>query len=350
MHVTRRRVLGLGVALLCALAIIWLAGTMARLEVACPSGPHAVGRTRLAWIDSQRPERHDHERRREVIAEVWYPAKPRSGSWGRYMPELAAVSPAVVASGGLSRFEAWGLGQVRCREQTNAAFADVSGRCPVVVFSPGNSTNVELYAAYGEELASHGYVVFGVNHPYDVQGVRLHDGLVATYVESGHGEPSAIRVDERAADIRFLIDRLSELDSGDGLFAGRLDLNHIGVMGHSRGGHTAARAAATDIRIVACINVDGLHAGNPYLVRDDGPVPAQPFLYIGKQRTIGPRTEQFIGDNPQGSLVSVPDAAHLDFSDGPSFEPALNPFDEQSRSVLTTACRAAREFFDKHLR
>jgi len=347
----RNRVVCVAAALGAAAAIVWIAGTAARLEVLGATGPYAVGRTRLAWVDSQRPERFEPARKREIVAEVWYPAKEGTGAAAAYVPELTAIAARAIDSGSLSRLETWGLGQVRCRERADAEFADVAGRCPVIIFSPGNGTNVEFYAAYGEDLASHVFVVFGINHPYDVTGVRLQDGTVAVHVEGASGPAGAAdRVDERAADVRHLIDRLADLDSASGSFHGRLDLARVGVMGHSRGGHTAARACATDGRLVAGINVDGLHAGNPYLAGRDGPLPTQPFLYIGKQRTIGPQTEQIVNANPRGSLVSVPDARHMDFADVGSFEPALNPFDRAPQRALSTACRTAREFFEKHLR
>jgi hypothetical protein len=72
-------------------------------------------------------------------------------------------------------------------------------------------------------------------------------------------------------------------------------------------------------------------------------------LYIGKERTISPRTREIIAANPQGSLVSVPNAAHADFSDGGAFEPALNCFSGTSRRALDASRRAAQEFLERQL-
>ena len=154
----------------------------------------------------------------------------------------------------------------------------------MIVLSPGNSTNVEFYSVYGEELASRGFVVFGVNHPYDVGGVRLSDGSVSTYRERPQGDQEALaaRMIERRADVRFLVDCLTALNEGDGLLAQHLDLAKIGIIGDSLGGMTAAEACTADARFAACINIDGLHAGNPYAARTDATPPPQPFTYIGK--------------------------------------------------------------------
>ncbi|HTM52600.1 MAG TPA: hypothetical protein VL175_01150, partial [Pirellulales bacterium] len=319
-----------------AAATLWVAATAGRLEVLPPTGPHAVGRTRLAWVDSSRPERFHPERNREIIAEVWYPAKPGTGQPATYYPEIARTKDEAVRAGVLSSLEAWGLGQILSRARIDADPAQIAAPLPVVLFSPGNGTNVELYAAHGEELASHGFVVVGVNHPYDVMAVRLMDDTVAGYTSTQPGEESNLRVDERAADLRFILDRMAEMARDGNALAGRLDLGRVAAMGHSRGGHTAARACASDARLRSGINLDGLHSGGPYSTRADEEPPPQPFLYIGKERTIGARTEEIIAANPHGSLVSVPNAAHADFSDGGAFEPRLNPFSASSRRALDT--------------
>ncbi len=349
---SRRRLFGLVAGTVGVLGVVWVAGTVMRLHVPRPSGPHAVGRTRLAWVDRARPERHHPPNKREVIVEVWYPAKEHSGASCAYVPELGAISADLVQSGQLTSLEVWGLGRVGANERADAQFVEMSAPCPVVLFSPGNSTNVEFYAAYGEDLASHGFVVFGINHPYDVTGVRLRDNSVAVYAERppDDREALAVRIDERVADVRFLVDRLQELDGDDGLFSHRLDLAHVGIMGHSLGGITAAVASAADARLVACVNVDGLMAGGPYAVRPDGKVPAQPFAYIGKERTISEKTARLVKDNPRGSLVVVQGVSHQDFIDSASFQPALNPFDGTARRALSEAGRATREFFEKQLR
>lgn len=337
----------------CALVIVvWIVATAARLKLPAPTGPHAIGRMRLAWEDARRQERFRPERHREVIAEVWYPAKRQTGAPCSYFPELTAISDAMIEANQVSALEVTGLGWIRANATLDAEFADVESRCPVIVLSPGNSTNVEFYAAHGEELASRGFVVFGVNHPYDVNGVRLQDGSVATYRERAPGDKEALaaRMAERSADVRFVLDCLPKLNDGESRLAGHLDLARIGVMGHSLGGMTASEACLADNRLLACVNIDGLHAGNPYGASPDAVSPPQPFLYIGKERTIAPRTAKLILDNKQGSLVSVPDAQHMDFADVNLFEPALNPLDGRAYRVLTRAGREVAEFFEKWLR
>jgi dienelactone hydrolase len=334
------------------MALVFMVGTAARQKLPEPTGSFGVGRTRLSWVDDERPERFHPERNREIIAEVWYPAEPHTGRPCAYFPELDAIANESVQGGRLTGLEVWGLGQIRCHGRADATFAATTAACPVVLLSPGNATNVEFYATYAEDLASRGVVVFGVNHPYDVTAVRLHDGTVALYVEHTSGDLEAVnvRIDERVADARFLIDRLQDLNEGDGPLAKHLDLKRIGIMGHSLGGITASAACAVDSRLAACINIDGLRAGNPYSVRPQDKTPPQPFTYVGKDRTISSETRRLVEDNPRGALVVIPGAQHMDFADSNMFVPTLNPFQRRAYWAITEARRAAGDFFEKWLR
>jgi hypothetical protein len=49
-----------------------------------------------------------------------------------------------------------------------------------------------------------------------------------------------------------------------GIFRGRIDLARIGVFGHSRGGLAAAMACQRDVRLKACLNMDGGTLGGPF--------------------------------------------------------------------------------------
>ena len=64
-------------------------------------------------------------------------------------------------------------------------------------------------------------------------------------------------VDVRIRDTRFVLDRVSAINR-HGRFAGRLDLAHIGMMGHSLGGATAAEVMRVDQRVDAALDLDGL--------------------------------------------------------------------------------------------
>jgi pimeloyl-ACP methyl ester carboxylesterase len=61
-----------------------------------------------------------------------------------------------------------------------------------------------------------------------------------------------------AADIRFAIDKLSQMNSdARSRFQGRLDLSKIGLFGHSFGGAASVEACSADQRCKAAVDIDG---------------------------------------------------------------------------------------------
>jgi predicted dienelactone hydrolase len=108
-----------------------------------------------------------------------------------------------------------------------------------------------------EELASHGFIVVGLDHR-DTFASVFPDGTVVrmpTFENTMAVYLAGIK--ERATDEQFVMDELSRMNSGDAMFAGRLDLERMGAFGWSFGGAAAAEVCRTDPRCKAGINMDG---------------------------------------------------------------------------------------------
>jgi pimeloyl-ACP methyl ester carboxylesterase len=94
--------------------------------------------------------------------------------------------------------------------------------------------------------------------------------------------------DVRAADLRFVLDRLFRLNGASGndsQFAGRLDLKRVAAVGHSAGGSDAVPACQLDQRIKACVSEDG--GGFPFgafVNYHNASSPGQPFLFVEAYR------------------------------------------------------------------
>jgi dienelactone hydrolase len=310
---------------LVAVASVVGAGALLAPELPEPTGDLAVGRDRLSWADATRPEiaTPDPSDKREYVLEAWYPAARGSGSDPSYVPDLGRVRGGLIESGEFGWYEVLGMPLVRSHARVGADVLDGGPRHPVVVFSPGNATNVEFYAGLAEDLASRGFVVLGMNHPYDVAAVALSDERVAVLSAD---EPAAMtarvdhiarRVDERTADVISVVDRVRRSDGVLGRLRERIDPERIAVIGHSLGGITAAQACASDSRLRSCANLDGLQGGGPFSVRPGGHVPEQPFLLITKE----PGAERFAGPTVETEIIAG--ASHRDFTDGPVIEPSL---------------------------
>ena len=125
--------------------------------------------------------------------------------------------------------------------------ATLSGPHPIVIFSHGLGGSRDGAEYLGSHLASHGYLALHIQHPGSDQS--LFDGetrpaKIAVKLKSSLRRPrNAI---DRFKDIPFVIDTLARWNvSGD--LAGQIDLNAIGMSGHSYGARSTLIAAGEKI-------------------------------------------------------------------------------------------------------
>jgi predicted dienelactone hydrolase len=223
----------------------------------------------------------------------------------------------------------------------------------VLVLSPGNATNVGFYSALAEDLASKGYVVIGIDHAFQVAAVRIDDGSMAVYDRSMDTGPGSIgpKVEERVADMAFVLERIREGTGGIEFLAPSLDLARIGVLGHSNGGISAAEICRTEADVAACLNIDGQSAGGPFGYEQSAPAPDQPFMFLTKEATIHDELHSRFEAAGAGAVRAVvPVAEHGDFTDGGMLEPDINPFSNNARSVVVTSRALVSAFFDQWLK
>ncbi len=122
-----------------------------------------------------------------------------------------------------------------------------TGKHPVVLGSHGLPSTRKLGSSTAEELASHGYVVVATDHS-DCWATEFPDGR---YLAGNHSGD----VTGRLKDMQFLLDELAVINTGDPLFAGRLDLDRIGVSGGSYGG-MLVETCRSDSRVKCAVLYD----------------------------------------------------------------------------------------------
>jgi dienelactone hydrolase len=232
-----------------------------------PTGRHPVGRVSFEWVDRARAEVYssDPQDRRELVVWLWYPAAPGPGA------ERAAYLPEPWAPAG--QFLGLDAAGLRSHAVADAPLADEQSSYPVLVQSQSGFPPL-LLAAIAEELASHGYVVVGVNHTYETAVTVFADGRVVPMSPAAtagllgpqtetrpYQEQFAQRAavcDYKAADLASVADQLEQLTAdAAGLLAGRLDLDRLGGFGHSFGGNAALQWCRNDRRCRAAANLDG---------------------------------------------------------------------------------------------
>jgi dienelactone hydrolase len=355
----RRYILVATLAVVIGLAVATLS-SWSNLGLPKPTGDYAVGRTSLVLVDPSRsePATDAPQDFRNVPLVVWYPAQAGTGVPAAYVEDLDTLRDALVATGELTVLQVLALRWVRPHSRQGAAVAPSEASYPVLLLSPGNSTNVEFYAALAEDLASRGYVVIGMNHPYQVTATRLDDGTLARYRPDAAPAGGALaevatraKISERVADVKFVLDQLPALKEAGALAGGRLNLNQVGILGHSNGGITAVTACRQDTRLVACANLDGQLAGGPFGARALDQAPEQPFLFVTKETFLHPDIGERFEEAGTGAIrVVVPAAHHDDFADGPLLTPSLALLPRSARQVVGATRGLVAAFFDHTLR
>ncbi|HZT43067.1 MAG TPA: hypothetical protein VFA07_12940 [Chthonomonadaceae bacterium] len=271
-----------------------------------PTGPFAVGQVTYYWTDTARPEPLSPQKgaHREVKVTVWYPAEaPAGAEMAPYFPQFAAIEKCVgekdmkaLLGASYSRVKS---GRFRTHSVENARIAPGHKAFLVLVFSPGFGEYSLTYTAVLEDLASHGYVVAAVDHPYDTSCVVFPDGRTIPFAQAQFDaaakKPEGVvnyqiaQIPIRAADMRFVLDQLIRYDKTPGLgapFAGRLDLRRIGAFGHSVGGMGAARLCQIDPRVRAGMNQDADYDGIPFIVYTPGETIPAPFLFFASDHSL----------------------------------------------------------------
>ncbi|GAA3039341.1 alpha/beta hydrolase family protein [Kitasatospora sp. NPDC127116] len=305
-----------------------------------PSGAFAVGTRVLQWTDPRRPETFtaDPNDLRTVVVQLWYPARKspagtrRAQYLGRTEREARTVSEALARGVGLPGFLVDGVPRARSRSVFDAPVAGGGERFPVVLFSPGSGGVRTQNTAWAEELASHGYVVAALDHPYDSAAVVLADGRTVTTETASSGdrdkddELAAGWTAVRAADLGFVLTQLDTLDRGgiaDPL-TGRLDTGRVAVSGHSMGGAAALQAARQDRRFAAVLDLDGYPHGPTTPALDRPTLALTQALTPGTDPRYLPRlTEALDSSTATSYRLTVPGAAHLTFMDGPLYLPPV---------------------------
>jgi dienelactone hydrolase len=259
---------------------------------------------------------------------------------------------------------------------------------PLVVFSHGafgfSGSNYSTYA----ELASNGYIVASIGHTYqafytmDTKGkltivnndfINKAAEINAVHNTQNEGEiynTTKEWMKLRTDDENFVLDMiLAECKNGrnDSLFS-IIDMEKIGLMGHSLGGASSAQIGRERNDIDAVIVLDGTMLGeeiafeNNRIVLNNTPYPI-PLLnvyaedhYTNSKELVGETYNNFYATkNAVCAYETVfKDAGHLNFTDLPLFSPTLakmlgvGTIDE--RYCIETMNEIVLEFFDSYLK
>jgi predicted dienelactone hydrolase len=365
-----------GTALLMILATIALCILLPVFRLPAPTGPYQVGTQSRHIIDGNRrdPFSDRPDAARELMVQIWYPVDP----------SVCARAMAPYRDRRITTLKSAHFALVESHSMLGGQLSQSESRYPILLYTPSWSGIRTECTCQVEELASHGYVVVGIDHPYSSSIVAFPDGRIARRRFSGNEDYSSDaaveafvktadeQVELRAQDARFVLDTLEGLNGNDpdGLLTGRLDLGRVGIFGFSLGGGTAAQACWLDRRFKAGLDMGGMIAGEsakqgtfaPFFFMFEGMYEAFPYaqgsdtygVSPSKRRDIEFTRKQF--ERMKSSLaefggywMAIKGIRHQDFCDSPFFSP-LRQMSINPTKIARIISRYALAFFDQNLK
>ncbi|MDJ0632410.1 MAG: hypothetical protein QNJ34_04380 [Xenococcaceae cyanobacterium MO_188.B29] len=322
-------------------------------ELPKPVGKYPVGITQLDFTDKSRKKVFPFEEDnafREIPVKIFYPAESNEGksSTSYSSPEVLEVLNKMTF-GLVSK----NVTKVKTNCYENALIATSKDKYPVILFNHGYGAYAMQNTILCSDLASSGYIVVSVGHPYEASGVKYLDGRVIkmdkttqknlrsnTSLKSTrkvlkasskeyYSDSQVMEIAEKrylkdyksltdnvkiwVADSVFVADQLEALNEGqtESIFKNKLKLDlGIGITGHSYGGATAAQTCLNDSRFVAGINIDGGTCGD-FLYKDI----KTPFMLLGTHLIKNVSRTTYIYNTEDTYMAILDNTEHLGYSD-----------------------------------
>ena len=330
-----------------------------------PSGIYSVGTKIFEWTDESRDEWFTEEinDKRRIVVQVWYPSEDTNSAPVPYLVSADKWLPALSGILELPQFLFDHLRYIGTHSFLNAPVNKQVENAPLVLFSHGIWGMRFQNTAQFEALASKGYIVASVDHAYDASLTLFKDGTIADFRSGYEGELSeeefwALRNPQlrtRVSDIRFMIDTIGSKQNQGAEVWTAVDMENIGVFGHSYGGATSLIASIQDERIDAAIALDGWMIPVPLDVIDKGS--NKPFYYIGRKSWPDPLNYQqlnkFLERSSNQSTMFLSGTEHFDYSDAPLFSPYMQTFGLAGVIPAKELAQKLEDeivgFFDNHL-
>jgi dienelactone hydrolase len=252
-----------GAAVLLVVVTCGLSAFLPMFHLPAPTGPYAIGTETIALVNDHPldPSSADPDGKRPLMIQVWYPAAPSRAKLAPYRV-WKETTPLSTYQAVLPTHSRW-----------NAPFVAGTGTMPVLLLNPSWNGRRTYYMYLVEELASHGYVVVGIDHTGNSGPIAFPDGHVSvppqddkldfqhrTYAQLNvyGAQQQEIQVD----DDRFVLDQVEIWNKGrSSRYFQRLDMERVGALGHSFGGSVSAEDCLEDSRFKAALDMDGSYWG-----------------------------------------------------------------------------------------
>jgi predicted dienelactone hydrolase len=308
-------------------------------EIPVPTGNYQVGTVIYELTDQARKEIFSgRDEPRRFMVQVWYPGNvDRKEARAPWMMDAHVYAPAIATYIHMPSFFLDHLALVEIPAYREIPLAASEEQFPVILFSHGwNGFNAQG-TGQALELASHGYVVISAQHTYGAVTTVFPDGTVAPNnpqaLPRDADDPNyeivaRVLVDQWAGDLSFVLDQFKTFnEDAESLFFQALDMERVGVYGHSTGGGAAIQFCGTDPRCKAVLGMDPFMRPVSAEVIEGG-VPQPSFFMFSEswaEITDSKNNRLFNQFRPHAGhslgVIEILGTRHYDFSDLPLLSP-----------------------------
>ena len=299
-------------------------------SVAIPSGPFKIGTQTFELTDENRTEAYSDsvDSPRKIKVQVWYPTdNVENLNRVKWISEGKTLTRQLAKSMHAPYFLLDHLADIDSNSYEDALISKAFESYPVVVISHGWKGFRELHTDYAEALASNAYIAISIDHTYGSQYVSFENGeeaflnkdalpsIVSPSQFNDHANQLATTYGD---DVKLVLDDLPNLKLN-------LDLNRIGLLGHSTGGGGDVYASTTDKRVKALLGFDAwVNPLKPETLKKGLSMPA---LFVrSEQWGKGPNNkalDTIIKNSDQSSFLQMDETKHVDFSMSYMISPIL---------------------------
>ncbi|KAI0875585.1 hypothetical protein GGS24DRAFT_454691 [Hypoxylon argillaceum] len=289
-------------------------------------GPYEVGTSVLELVDSSRIDPFAPiVQSRKLVVSLFYPTQGKVGHAQactlalQFPPLTAAYIDAVYNDTNAS------AERILTRSCLHSPLSHPE--LPLLLFGPGLGNSRTFYSAELEEIASHGWNIVSIDHPYDAGIVEYPDGHAVYAKDSAVVNGTADQyLDVRVADMSFVLNALSDPSvvsriPGLGTTAStKLRTDKVGAFGHSFGGATSLQLLLNDTRFAVGANFDGILFGSVIEKGTDSP-----FMLFGTDPRMVDDTWTAAWENLRGfkRQYGVSGTEHGAFTDFPIIRDVL---------------------------
>ncbi|MBN2531250.1 MAG: hypothetical protein JXB88_00085 [Spirochaetales bacterium] len=329
-----------------------------------PTGPYKTGTTWEAVLDQTRQESltDNQDDKRKLALKIWYPSDTsKKTGLDPYWSYPHLLSKYMAEYYHMPSFFFEYLGLVKTNSIIDAEISTEKESYPVILsLHGGNCINyVTDLRVLNEDLASHGFIVIGLTHPYSSLPVVFSDNDIAIcpperrkaikqqtrlseifmsafFAQQNPDEKELLQklftietikiseIGRRMEDVHSVLNWLGDVHSGkiSSILNGKCNLEALGILGIHMGGSVAVNTFLGEKKIKACVNLDGFH----YTDTEDLKI-ERPYLLITSEASRF-YTLKFIR-NQLGSgsiMVPVKDSTLKSFTDFSLFSPLIDFF------------------------